>query len=203
MPGIILKIVVSGPLRLMRRHSVAWKPYPRRLPTIASLILRWMQAVRITSGTILHLCLRIVCLLLILVSSFLLRSHLGTRPARHVALSRHKHHLPSRLRLPVQTTTIILSISCSIRLILYPRPLIRISSNQQLPGVPRWRRGQVRRGPRRNPDRLYRQKLTTRLLFCYGIMQKRQANGKCCLFSGIWNIKGVGLNHRVGWIFSI
>lgn len=44
----------------------------------------------------------------------------------------------------------------------------------------------MRRGPKRNPDRLFRQKPTMRLLFCYGIMLKRQANGKCFSFCLFW-----------------
>lgn len=184
MSGIILKTVTPGLIRLARRHNVAWKPYLPRLAMIASLILRWMQAVHTTRGNILHLCPRIVFLLLIIALSFLLllRSRLGLHLAMHVAPSHRKPHLPSRLRLPVQATTIIPSISCSIRLIHYLHLLIQIqiySSQQQLPGVLRWLRNQVCRGHRRNPGRLCRQKRTMRLLSCYGIMLKRQANGKC------------------------
>ena len=194
MPGMILRIVMSGLLRLVRKHSVAWKPYPRQLAIIASLILRWMQAVHIASGTTLHVWLRIVFLLLIIALSFLLPSHLVPRLARPVALSRHKHHLPSRLHLPVQTITIIPSISCSTHLILCLHLSTRVSSSHQLPRVLRWLRDQVHRGPRQNLDQLCRQKPTMRSLFCYGIMLKRQVNGKCCLFSRYLKYEGRGFN---------
>lgn len=133
--GIILNTVMFGPLRLARKPSVAWKPYLLRLAIIASLILRWMQAVPTTRDKILHLYRQIVFLLLIIVLSFLPRYRLGPRLARRVALSHLKHRLPFRLHLPVQITTIIPSISCLTHLIHYLHLLMRIYSSQRPPGV--------------------------------------------------------------------